>query len=166
MDKPISMTVKDFIIRQMGVKMMLTEPTIEAVINHQFQSALQAAAVPSNMSVELSGFGKMYFNPRRAMKKWEKMHSKVQVFTRIANDPAQTEQKRISATNKLNNTLVQIEQLKPKIDELIANMGGMAKPSDSPKGAESPDKQDSQGAPLHMREVHLPLQGEGEEAGV
>ena len=42
-DKPISLSVKDYLIRKLAVKMMTSEKTIEAVVNHQFQSAQQAA---------------------------------------------------------------------------------------------------------------------------
>jgi hypothetical protein len=42
MDKPISMSVKDYLIRTLAVKMMMSEKVLETVINHQFQSANQA----------------------------------------------------------------------------------------------------------------------------
>lgn len=163
-EKPISMSVKDFLIRQMAVKMMITEPIIEAVVNHQYQSALEA--MPKSMSIELSGFGKMYFNVGRTLRKWEKMHSKVATFTRIANDPEETEQRRKSATNKLNNTLAQIEHLKPRIDEIIASAGRMEEQADSPSQYEGADRGGEQGEDGDMREMHLPLRGEEEEAGV
>ena len=60
MDKPISMSVKDFLIRTLAVKMMTSEKTIEAVVNHQFQSANEAMDL--NSSVEIAGFGKFFFN--------------------------------------------------------------------------------------------------------
>jgi len=56
MDKPISMSVKDFLVRTLAVKMMMNEKMIEAVINHQFQSA--NVAMDLNNSIYISGFGK------------------------------------------------------------------------------------------------------------
>ena len=52
MDKPISLSVKDFIIRKMAVKLMMSEKTIDDVINHQFNSANEA--LKYNNSVEIS----------------------------------------------------------------------------------------------------------------
>ena len=45
MDKPISMSVKDYLVRTLAVKMMVSEKTIETVINHQFQSANEAIVI-------------------------------------------------------------------------------------------------------------------------
>lgn len=162
----MSMSVKDFLIRQMAVKMMISESTIEAVVNHQMNSAAEAMKQVDVYSVELSGFGKMYFNKGRALRRWEKLNSKIEVFTRMANNPDETEQRRKSAANKLANTLVQREQLKPRIDELFANMGRVEEPSDSPQGAEGANRAGEQGAFVNMREMHLPLRGEEEEAGI
>ncbi len=113
MDKPISMSVKDYLIRIMSVKLMLSEKTIEAVVNHQFQSA--NVALVDNDSVEISGFGKFFFNKKKAQKKMDKMFSKAEVFTKQANDIGLSDQKRASANVKLNNTLLGIEALKPKL---------------------------------------------------
>ena len=109
----MSMSVKDYLIRIMSVKLMLSEKTIEAVVNHQFQSA--NVALVDNHSVEISGFGKFFFNKKKAQKKMEKMFSKAEVFTKQANDTSLSDQKRASANVKLNNTLLGIEALKPKL---------------------------------------------------
>ena len=42
MDKPISLSVKDYLIRRLAPKLLTSEKVIEAVINHQFQSANEA----------------------------------------------------------------------------------------------------------------------------
>ncbi len=113
MDKPISMSVKDYLIRIMSVKMMMSEKTIEAVVNHQFQSA--NAALADNDDIEISGFGKFFFNQKKAQKKMDKMLSKVAMFTKQMNDESLSDKKRASANVKLNNTLLGIEALKPKL---------------------------------------------------
>ena len=95
MDKPISMSVKDYLIRLMSVKMMLSEKTIEAVVNHQFQSA--NVALQENNSLEISGFGKFYFNQKKAQKRMEKMLSKAELFAKQAADESLSEQRRNSA---------------------------------------------------------------------
>lgn len=129
MDKPISMSVKDYIIRVMSVKERISEKTIEAIVNHQFQSAIQA--MKENDSVELSGFGKLFFNQKKAHRKMDKMLSKKKLFESRIEDPLTSEQKRISATNKLNQTVSDIEVLKPKLKgyEFLPDLRGVEEPS-------------------------------------
>ena len=69
----MSMSVKDYLIRIMAVKEMMSEKTIEAIVNHQFQSA--NLALQEHYSVEISGFGKFLFNHKKALKKLDKMYS-------------------------------------------------------------------------------------------
>jgi nucleoid DNA-binding protein len=132
MDKPISMSVKDYLIRLMSVKMMLSEKTIEAVVNHQFQSA--NVALQENNSLEISGFGKFYFNQKKAQKRMEKMLSKAELFTKQMNDPNLSEQRRNSAAVKLANTLAGIAVLKPKLqtneNQSVTDLRGVEEPSD------------------------------------
>ena len=112
MDKPISMSVKDYLIRTLAVKILTSEKTIEAVINHQFQSANEAMDL--NDSVEIAGFGKLFFNRKKATKKVEKLNAKKLVMERIITDDNTSEQKRRSSNVILEKTLVQINQLKPR----------------------------------------------------
>jgi hypothetical protein len=63
------MSMKDYLVRVLAVKMMMAEKTIETVINHQFQSSSEAML--NNGSVEISGFGKFYFNKKKAQNKLE-----------------------------------------------------------------------------------------------
>jgi nucleoid DNA-binding protein len=114
------MSVKDYLIRIMSVKEMTSEKVIEAVINHQFQSAL--VAMKDNDSVELSGFGKLFFNQKKAHRKMDKMLSKKRMFEQKANNPELSEQKRLSSTNKLNQTVSDIEVLKPKLKGYVENV--------------------------------------------
>lgn len=132
MDKPISMSVKDYLIRLMSVKMMLSEKTIEAVVNHQFQSA--NVALQENNSLEISGFGKFYFNQKKAQKRMEKMLSKAELFAKQAADESLSEQRRNSAALKLANTVAAIEVLKPKLqddeNQSVTDLRGVEEPFD------------------------------------
>ena len=115
MDKPISLSIKDFIIRKMSIKMSLPEKVIETVINHQFQSATQALL--DVKSVEISGFGKFLFNEKKAVTKMKTMLlQKESLENTLASDDA-PEWKKKSAELKLQSLLVAIDILKPKIDE-------------------------------------------------
>jgi len=69
MDRPVSLSIKDFLIRKLAVKLMREEQMIEDVISHQYKSANKALL--TNDSVEISGFGKFYFNHKKAQKNLE-----------------------------------------------------------------------------------------------
>jgi len=139
MDKPMSMSVKDYLIRKMSVSIMMSEKTIEAIVNHQFRSA--NVALQDNNTVEVSGLGKFYFNYKKAVRKMEKMVSKATLFHRQMNNMELSEQKRQSATNKLVNTLAQIETLKPKLNvEHQPDLRGMEEQVGSPSSSERADQ--------------------------
>ena len=70
MDKPQSLSVRDYLIRKLAVSLRVDEKTIEAVVAHQFNEA--NVALRSNDSIEISGFGKFLFNKNKAVKKMEK----------------------------------------------------------------------------------------------
>ena len=114
MDKPISLSIKDFLIRKMSIKLNTPEKVIEAVVNHQFQSA--TVAFNDQKSVELSGFGKFLFNEKKAVKKMETMLIQKQVLEQTIVDQTATDRKRKAAEVKLESLLQAIEILKPKID--------------------------------------------------
>jgi len=110
MDKPVSMSVKDYLIRILAVKMLTSEKTIEAVVNHQFQSANQAMDL--NDSLEISGFGKLFFNNKKALKKIQTLIVKKEALEKIIASDQTTEQKKRSANVTLEKTLISINQLK------------------------------------------------------
>ena len=115
MDKPISMSVKDYLVRTLAVKILTSEKVIEAVVNHQFQSANEAMDL--NDSVEIAGFGKLFFNNKKAIKKLEKLNIKKEFVERVINDVNTSEQRKRSATVTLEKTVIQINQLKGRTHE-------------------------------------------------
>lgn len=135
-DKPISMSIKDFLIRKLAIKLLTEEKTIEAVINHQFISALNATK--TNKEIELSGFGKLYFNNKKAQKAYEKNLSKQRVFENILSQPDITEARKRSYENKLASTIAFLNDLKPKItdNESQSNLRGVEEQADSSFRAE------------------------------
>lgn len=114
MDKPMSLSVKDFLIRKMAVKLMVPEKTIDAVIMHQFSSANEALL--KNKSLEISGFGKFYFNQKKAEKKLEKLYSKQRVFEEMLKRPDLTEQKKQYINTVLTNNTLEISVLKQRVN--------------------------------------------------
>lgn len=131
MEKPKSLSVKDFLIRKMSVKMLIPEFTLDAVISHQFQSANQAMSTVK--SIEISGFGKFLFNDKKAIKKMEKLHSQKALFESLMRDNSLSEQRRNNAKLKYDTAIMSINALKPKINnELQSDISGMEEQVVSP----------------------------------
>ena len=126
MDKPISMSVKDYLVRTLAVKMMISEKTIETVINHQFQSANEA--MDTNNSIEISGFGKFYFNEKKAKKRLEDLTRKKNLMLEFIASAETSEQKKRSSQVTLEKTEALINLLKSKItyeDQLLSDIRGL-----------------------------------------
>jgi nucleoid DNA-binding protein len=126
MDKPISMSVKDFLVRTLAVKMMMSEKMIEAVVNHQFQSANEAMDLTN--SLEISGFGKFYFNEKKAVKRLGQLNAKKQAMERIIIDETTSEQKKRSSKVTLEKTEALINLLTTKTiyeDQLLSDIRGV-----------------------------------------
>ncbi len=126
MDKPISMSVKDFLIRTLAVKMMVSEKTIETVINHQFQSANEAMDL--NNSIEIASFGKFYFNEKKAQKRLSALNAKKGAMEKIIADETTSDQKRRSSQVTLEKTEALINLLTTKTtyeDQLLSDLRGV-----------------------------------------
>jgi len=126
MDKPISMSVKDYLVRTLAVKMMISEKMIETVVNHQFQSANEA--MDTNNSIEISGFGKFYFNEKKAKKRLEDLSRKKNLMLEFLASADTSEQKKRSSQVTLEKTEALINLLKSKItyeDQLLSDIRGL-----------------------------------------
>jgi nucleoid DNA-binding protein len=135
--KPKSMSMKDFLIRVQAVKMMKSEKTIEAVVNHQFQST--NLAMRTNNSVELSGFGKFFFNGKKAKKKLDSLYDRKVYIEEALKDELLTEQRRKRYDTMLQNVILDIEFLKSKTNEFQSDLRGMEEQVDSSLGHETTD---------------------------
>jgi nucleoid DNA-binding protein len=136
-NKPASMSMKDYLIRVQSVKAMTSEKVIEAVINHQFQSA--SLAMRTNNSVELSGFGKFYFNTKKAIKRLTFLETKKLYLENIIASPEASEAKLIKAHTYLKNVLLDIEYIKSKTNEPFTDLRGMEEQADSIEASEGTD---------------------------
>ena len=115
MDKPTSMSVKEWIIKKMSISMVISEKVIDAIVTHQFDSANDA--LNANESVEISGFGKFLFNAKKAHTHYNKLLQMKQAYENTLADTSITEKKRHSTQLRLNTVLTDIKILKPKINE-------------------------------------------------
>lgn len=136
-DKPVSLSVKEYLIRRMAVKMRMSEKVLEAVVNHQFQSANEAMS--QHKSLEISGFGKLFFNEKKAQKTMEKFLSQKALFEKKANDEALPEAKRRNASMKLQSALDNIRDLKPRIYD-FSDLRGV---EEQPAAAQKVEEQDN-----------------------
>lgn len=150
MERPKSLTIKDFLIRKMSVRMLIPEFTLDAIVSHQFQSANQAMLITK--SVELSGFGKFVFNDKKAVKKMEKLLSQKALFERLMNDDSLSEQRRNNARLKYESVTLNINVLKPKItnNEIKSDIRGMEEQASSTSSIERVDTKDISGENIDM----------------
>jgi len=113
MDKPQTLSVKEWIIRNMSTKMNIPERVIEEVVNHQFDSGNMA--LDRYNSLEFSGFGKYYFNVPKAEKRMVDFERMKAFYERSLLEEL-TEKKRHSIELKLGTVNGDIEILKTKMN--------------------------------------------------
>jgi len=109
------MSVKEWIIKRMAINMVISEKILDTVITHQFDSANDALNI--HKSLELSGFGKFYFNESKAKKQMEKYLSQKKLYEGLLNDESISDAKRNNTEKRLENLLISIRILKPRINE-------------------------------------------------
>ena len=113
MNKPNTMSVKEFIIKRMAISLVVSEKVIDQVVQHQFDSANDA--LNTNDTVEISGFGKFFFNTKKANTHYNKLLQMKQAYENTLADPLTTEKKRHSTEQRMITVLSDIKMLKPKI---------------------------------------------------
>lgn len=104
----------------MSINMVISEKTIDAIVTHQFDSANDALNV--NKSVELSGFGKFYFNTKKALAQYNKLLAIKKAYQNMLLDEKTSDVKRNAVELKLQIIETSIKTLKPKIDEPGTNI--------------------------------------------
>ena len=120
MKKPQSMSVKEWIIKKMAISMVVSEKIIDSVVVHQFDSANDALNLHD--SIEISGFGKFYFNQKRAQAQYDKFVRIKQSYENLLADDSLSDKKKHSTEQKLASILNDIKILKPKINEPGTNL--------------------------------------------
>lgn len=72
-DKPISLSVRDYIVRRLSSRMRISEADISAVIVHQYSTG--NSSTRTNNEIEFSGLGKFMFSPKKALFRAKKLLS-------------------------------------------------------------------------------------------
>ena len=93
--------------------MVISEKIIDAVVTHQFDSANDALNV--NKSVEISGFGKFFFNGKKAYTQYNKLLNIKRTYENALADENITDTKRNALLLKMQIVESSIKTLKPKI---------------------------------------------------
>lgn len=111
--------LKDVLIKEMALNRnvindrLLTENVINAVVSHQFSSAIEAMAC--NNSVEISGFCKFIFNQKRAVKKLGQNEANFEKYTEMLNDETLSQHERRNTQMRLTSTTAAIKALRTKL---------------------------------------------------
>lgn len=116
MNRPVTMSEKDYLMKVMSVRMNIPLKTVEAVVNHQFTSMNKSFQTDNIYSIEMSGFGKFTFNHKKAKRKMDKNLSKELYFSSKLENPDLSDKEKTSLTLKLENTRKWMQGVKNKID--------------------------------------------------
>ncbi len=153
MDKPISMSVKEYLIRKMSSDMIIDESIIKKVVEHQFVSALEA--MKTKNTIEISGFGKFYYNNVRANRMLTKRIYQRNNFSVLMN-VGPTERKRKAAEMKYKDVISDINAILPHIqgdDRFQQNIRRLAQPPPTTWQPQRSNKRGEQGEDGDMQAV-------------
>jgi hypothetical protein len=100
--------------------MVISEKILDAVVTHQFDSANDALNI--NKSIEISGFGKFYFNQKKALTQYNKLLAIKLAYENMLTDESISEVRRNAVELKLQIIETSIKTLKPKINEPGTNI--------------------------------------------
>ena len=113
--KPSNILIKDFLIRRMVVDMGIPEKTIRLIIDDAFQNVIKAMLTCK--SIEISGWGVLHFNEKKALITKDKFLNQIRLFTDTINDVTTSETRRRNAQMKLETTKKNLQDLELRINE-------------------------------------------------
>lgn len=112
-DKPITMPIRDFLIKQIAKDRNMHYTIVEAIIGHQFDTANQATYV--HKSLEISGFGKFVFSDSKAQHQLDRYEIMVMRLEEAVNEPNVTEKELVLLLKKLEVGKMLRDELKKRI---------------------------------------------------
>lgn len=115
MGKPVTIPIKKWLIRRVAVDTVIDEKIIDRVISHQFETAREK--MNSCNSIELSGFGRFYFNRNKALNKLKTYKNMKQKFEDIINDKNTVDRRRYNIQLKLGTLIGDIKLLERKLQD-------------------------------------------------
>lgn len=102
-DKPSTLSLQDYLIKKIAIKMRISESIVHQVVSDQFKELVKAMAKNDCISAEISGFGSFHFLPAKGERHINGMYAKM-------------EQKKTNPSYKWRNKEVE------DMEEDIANM--------------------------------------------
>lgn len=114
-DKPKSMSVREWITKKLAQEIMIPEMVIKQVVAHQFDSAYEALV--DNNSIEISGFGKFYYNEKKANKERNWLLTKQAACEEILNSETATDKERQKAERELHQIIDNIKYIDTKHEQ-------------------------------------------------
>lgn len=98
-DKPASMSVREWITKKIATTVIVPEKVIKQVIAHQYDSAHEATLIFN--SIEISGFGKFYFNTKKAEREMKKYLEQKIVYQAVLDEDGLSEARKVNYTKRL-----------------------------------------------------------------
>lgn len=99
LNKPPSMGLREWLIKRVGIEQHLPNTIVTKIVQHQYESAHKA--LKTNNSIEIAGFGKFFYNVKKAETQMEKCLSQKQAYQKILDEPSITEKKRHSYEQRM-----------------------------------------------------------------
>lgn len=112
LDKPQSMSVREWLVKSLSRRDFIPEITISAIIRHQYDEA--NLKLKEKNSIEISGFGKFYYNTSKAKKQMVKLIEQRDAAQVILDDESISEKKRHTFEQCMITVDANIEYLKLK----------------------------------------------------
>jgi len=100
-DKPNSMSVREWITKKVSQDVIIPERIIRNVISHNYDSAYEA--VNKHNSIEISGFGKFYYNTKKAEKEIEHCLKEKDSWQKVLECKDSTAKERREAENNVTH---------------------------------------------------------------
>ena len=111
-DKPKTMSAREWITKKVSHSSTIPENVIRQVIAHQFDSA--SDALEKVNSIEISGFGKFYYNTGKAEKELIHCTKQTNTWQERLESPSATEKERQQAGEEVKRYSDKIEWLENK----------------------------------------------------
>lgn len=112
-DKPPTMSDKDYLIKRVSREYQIPEATVRTVVENSFRTA--KAALSNHNSIELAGFGRFYFNLKKANHKLASNKGMVPILEK-KRDAAVSQNRKDAIQRDLNGLIANTESLTKKIN--------------------------------------------------
>ena len=130
-NKPMSMSHRDWFVRQLSKTLSISESVVDAVVKHQFESVVNATHKHS--TVEISGFGVIGWNEGLALRRLENANKFIEKYrNKILETDDELEIAR--CTKVIDDALVKRKVLMNRIYEFNPDLRGVEEQASPQEG--------------------------------